>query len=71
MKKLLALLLIFVASCSVQDAYVEADKATYNVIAASYRAYVGTDSLLSADQKNRRIMLLESWRIRIQKAENK
>lgn len=67
MKKLL--LLVLCSGCSVQDEYVAADRATYEVIAPAYQRYVRSDVTLADDQKVRRFRLLSSWLLRISKAE--
>tara|TARA_A100001201_G_scaffold127423_1_gene112166 strand:+ start:252 stop:482 length:231 start_codon:yes stop_codon:yes gene_type:complete len=50
---------------SVADAYVKADRLTYDAIAPSYRAYVEADEKLDAPSKASRIRLLETWKLRI------
>ena len=42
-----------------------AERATYDAIAPEYAAYVQVDPNLAPDQKQRRLGLLESWRIRV------
>lgn len=51
---------------SVADAYVKADRLTYDAIAPSFRAYVEADEKLDAPSKASRIRLLETWNLRIE-----
>jgi|TARA_R100000329_G_scaffold44621_1_gene41671 hypothetical protein len=60
--------LVLLTGCegiSVADAYVKADRLTYDAIAPSYRAYVEADEKLDAPSKASRIRLLETWKLRI------
>ncbi|MAK71852.1 MAG: hypothetical protein CMF19_07380 [Idiomarinaceae bacterium] len=70
MKKLCALAaLALLTGCegiSVADAYVKADRLTYDAIAPSYRAYVEADDKLDAPSKASRMRLLETWKMRIE-----
>lgn len=69
MKRLLPVLLLFLCSCpSIPQQYVEADKATYDVIAEDYMSYVRRDESLGLEQAARRQRLIDSWRVRIEKA---
>lgn len=43
----------------------EAELATYQAVAPDHRAYVEADTKLDVQQKQRRLDLLESWRIRV------
>ena len=69
MKKFCAVTaLVLLTGCegiSVADAYVKADRLTYDAIAPSYRAYVEADEKLDAPSKASRIRLLETWKLRI------
>lgn len=68
MKSLMGIALLFLvtASCAgPSEAYVAADLATYEVVAPAHKAYVEADPLLDADQKNRRLLLLQSWELRV------
>ncbi len=69
MKKFCAVAaLVLLTGCegiSVADAYVKADRLTYDAIAPSYRAYVEADEKLDAPSKASRIRLLETWKLRI------
>lgn len=58
-------------SCTPVQAYVEADRATYEAIAPDHRMYVTNDPSLSQDQKTRRLDLLNSWDLRTRKAEGR
>jgi hypothetical protein len=62
-------LFVLCASCSMSDEYVDADRATYDVINPAHRAYVQADPLLSDAQKLRRVNLLKTWDMRITAAE--
>lgn len=69
MKLLLLAACFCLASCQTPSkAYVAADAATYNVLAPAHRAYVSNDESLGDAERQRRLDLLESWRIRIEKA---
>ena len=50
---------------SVADAYVEADRLTYEAIGTSYRRYVEADQELNEASKQSRYRLLDSWKMRI------
>tara|TARA_Y100000114_G_scaffold55678_1_gene50953 strand:- start:758 stop:988 length:231 start_codon:yes stop_codon:yes gene_type:complete len=50
---------------SVADAYVKADRMTYEAIAPSYRAYVEADETLDEPSKQSRYRLLQTWELRI------
>lgn len=65
--KILILLLAFGASScgSVSEAYVAADKATYQAIATEYQAYVLADPKLDPIQRDRRLRTLATWRSRL------
>ena len=69
MKKFCAVAaLVLLTGCegiSVADAYVKADRLTYDASAPSYRAYVEADEKLDAPSKASRIRLLETWKLRI------
>jgi predicted lipoprotein len=51
---------------SVADAYVKADRLTYDAIAPGYRAYVEADEKLDAASKQSRMRLLDTWKLRIE-----
>lgn len=51
---------------SVADAYLEADRLTYDAIAPSYRAYVEADPELNEASKQSRYRLLDTWKLRIE-----
>ncbi len=69
MKCLTLLALWLVCSCSPHRAYVDADRATFDVIAPAYLAYVRGDASLDQLQVQRRARLVDTWRIRIERAE--
>ncbi len=75
MKKFCAVAaLMLLSGCegiSVADAYVAADRATYNAIAPGYRAYVEADEKLDAPSKASRMRLLKTWEMRLDANTNK
>ena len=71
MKRLapLAALALLFSSCeglSVADAYVAADRATFDAIAPEYRSYVEADASLDEPSKASRLRLLTSWKMRLE-----
>lgn len=50
-------------------AYVAADRATYEALAPEYAAYVAADPALADDDRARRTHALQTWRLRIEAAE--
>lgn len=58
------------AGCSISQAYVAADRETYEAIAPDYRARVEADPGLSDDQKARRARAVDSWEARLVEAES-
>ena len=50
-------------------AYVAADRATYEALAPEYAAYVAADPALADDDRARRTHALQTWRLRIESAE--
>jgi hypothetical protein len=72
MKKLSILLFVLLgvaAGCSIPDDYVQADRDTFMAIAPEYASYVSGDQRLDDEQRQRRMLLIDSWRIRLEKAE--
>lgn len=64
------LLLLALAGCATPDRlYVAADRATYEAVAPSWSAYISVDPSLTAQQRARRLTLIETWRQRIEAAE--
>jgi hypothetical protein len=63
------LLALLLTTCALCPACVlpptEAEKSTHDVVAPAHRAYVEADPLLDAGAKQRRLDLLESWRVRV------
>jgi hypothetical protein len=51
------------------ETYVAADRATYEALAPEYAAYVAADPALADDDRARRAHALETWRLRIEAAE--
>ena len=64
MRKLL-ILLVLTCGCSLQDAYVNADRLTYQAVAPEYRAYVKADEKLDDEQKARRERTVDAWAVRV------
>lgn len=60
-----ALALICASSLTSCGAITPADKLTHDEIAPAHAAYVQADPVLTAEQKQRRLDLLESWRVRV------
>ena len=67
MKKL-ALLFLLTGCVLPAEQYVQADKATYDVIANRYLNYVEQDPTLPLDEKTRQERLVQSWKLRLDKA---
>ena len=68
----LAVLALAFAGCkatTLNEAYVKADRSTYDALSEDHRKYVDSDNSLDSDQKARRKLLLDSWRVRLEKAE--
>lgn len=59
---LAAFLLFALPSCA---PITPAERATYDAIAPEHATYVQNDPNLAPDQKQRRLNLLEAWRIRV------
>ena len=58
------------AGCTtVEDAYVAADRSTYETVGAEWAAYFRADETLDSLSKEIREEKLESWRLRIEAAE--
>jgi len=69
MKKLISVAaLVLFSSCegiSVADAYVEADRLTYDAIAPRYQRYLEADEKMGDANRAAHIRLLRSWKMRI------
>ena len=69
MKKFCAVAaLVLFSGCegiSVADAYVEADRLTYDAIAPHYQQYLEADEEITDANRTARIRLLKSWKMRI------
>lgn len=63
----IAFLALLFVGCNVQQEYVKADKATYDVIAPDYLKYVEADANLTDDQKQSKKDTVATWRLRIDK----
>tara|TARA_Y100001973_G_scaffold95912_1_gene149977 strand:- start:332 stop:562 length:231 start_codon:yes stop_codon:yes gene_type:complete len=60
--------LVLFSSCegiSVADAYVEADRLTYEAIAPHYQQYLEADGEITDANRKARIRLLTTWKMRI------
>lgn len=66
---LLSVLLL--GACHPAADYVEADAATYAIVAPAHAAYVQRDEALTPEQRQRKLDFLQSWRIRIELAGGK
>lgn len=62
---LMALYLLVAPGCTLQEAYVAADQATYDAVAPEYEGYVNLDTGLTEVQKERRRETLRSWKARL------
>lgn len=51
---------------STDKSWIEADRATYDLIAPEYGAYVDADTKLAQFQKDMRKSAIETWRIRLE-----
>lgn len=71
MKKILTLCGLLVASCTPPQLYTKADRLTFDAIAPEYSSYVLTDGSLTQEQKDLRLLNVETWRKRIEAAEVK
>lgn len=60
--RIASLFLLAVPACVLPPT--QAEQATYQAIEPAHRAYVEADTTLDAAAKQRRLDLLESWRIR-------
>jgi hypothetical protein len=67
----IAAMMIFIcgSGCSEFSEYVAADKATFEAISPEYLEYLQKDAALDDEQKERRKNLVETWRMRIEGAE--
>lgn len=70
----LAFLAVAVAAmtvgCVPASPYVAADRATFDAVASEYSAYVAADERLDDQQKTRRQRTVDTWRLRLEKAES-
>ena len=58
---LLALAALSLSACSITPA----ERATFDAIAPAHAVYVASDPSLSPEQVQRRLDLLEAWRVRV------
>lgn len=71
---LLPLILVMSSGCCatvdlIRSDYTAADRATYDVIAPAYDAYVDGDAALDDDEKKTRKRTTTTWRLRLEQAE--
>jgi hypothetical protein len=67
---LLLVVAIVAAGCgSLNDRYIEADRATFDAVASRYKAYVDADPALTELQKKNRKNTIDSWEARVAAAE--
>lgn len=65
-----ALLAAVLGGCAwPSSSYVEADRKTYAAVEPAFRGYVEADAALDATQRESRLLVLESWRLRLEAAE--
>ncbi|MCK9604152.1 MAG: hypothetical protein M0R66_07330 [Candidatus Omnitrophica bacterium] len=64
-------LLALSCSCSVPEAYVAADRATYDVVAPRFLNYLQADPTLDQVEKDREARTIAAWDLRIRKAEGR
>ena len=64
-----ALFLFGAAGCTVEKTWAQAERATYNVVAPAHRKYVVADKEMTSEQKELRLLLLETWEARIKEHE--
>jgi len=70
MKKTLTLCVLALASCTAPSTlHTIADRETFNAIAPEFSSYVLADGKLTQEQKDRRLLAVETWRMRIEAAE--
>ena len=69
MKKLLILAGLALGSCTPTRVYTVADRATFAAIAPAYRDYVIGDATLDVQQRELRLLSVETWRMRLEAAE--
>lgn len=58
------------AGCVPASPYVAADRATFDAIAPEYASYVAADDRLDDEQKTRRQRTVDTWRLRVERAES-
>lgn len=61
---------LLLSGCAgVPESYRAADRATYEAIAPEFVDYVESDESLSESQKRHRRLTVETWRLRLEEAE--
>jgi hypothetical protein len=56
---------------TLEGAYAQADRATYDAVAPEYAAYVAGDAKLTSEQRERRNRTVEMWRLRVEDEERR
>jgi hypothetical protein len=64
-----AALFLCATGCALNQEYVKADRLTYEAVAPAYLKYLDADPALDQEQKDRRKRTVETWKLRISKAE--
>jgi len=62
--------IVALSSCTVDSSYRAADRATYDAVAPAHRRYLETDALLTEEQRELALLVLETWRVRVETAES-
>lgn len=72
MKRLILLCGLLAASCGAPStAYIQGDRETFDSVGTDYVRYVTNDAALTQEAKDRRLLVIETWRIRLEAAEGK
>lgn len=64
--------LLVLPSCgglSLQEEYVKADRETFEFVAPDYMVYVAADQSLDPTQREAKQLVVDSWRMRLERAE--
>lgn len=71
MKRILPLCGLLAVSCTPTHPYTMADRETFNAIVPDYTRYVRADAQLSQEQRDLKLLTVETWRMRLEAAEGK
>lgn len=71
---IIAAVALMLPSCALfqsgpSEAYIRADRATFDAIAPAHAEYLEADAALTPDQKEARRLALDSWELRLEVAE--